>query len=216
MTGCAAPRHGEDQADAMPHATVCRPCMHGLARDLRRLPAYHADLDLVPKRASMGARGTSDGLPFDESVSECRSQIRHDLTWWAMEATKALPPDTPPWATDGWSVNPVPAMAGFLAACVKWIIYRPWAPDMAGAIADDASRARFLLDPHVRRHFPIPGHDARCLEQGCHGRLWVTIYADDPNSSPHVDCDQCGARFEGSQWLRLGRLVVQRREAMAS
>ena len=205
-TLCAAPRHGGGEVQTEPSAQLCRPCRLGLSRDLRRLPGLHADLQHIP--ATRGGDGS--GLPFSEPAADCRSQIRHDLTYWARHVTELRGADAPPVLDDGWSTQPVLVMAGWLAGQVVWCSFRDWAPDMAGAISADRSRAVALLDPWVTKVFPIPGADGVCLH--CPDRVVVTVYASDGDRRrSFIGCPGCGARWEPEQWMSYGRQVVRRR-----
>jgi len=207
---CGAPRHGDDEVEAEPSAQLCAPCRRGLASDLRRLPALHADLENIP--ATRGGDGT--GLPFSEPAADCRSQIAHDAAWWALHVGRerlsypSLPLD-PQQRVSAW--------CGWLAGQVTWCSFRDWAPDMAGAISADRARAVALLDPWVTKRFEIPGPDGACLECPS-GRMWVTVYvyAADHRKS-FIGCTECGARWEfGGAWLPFVRAVVRRRNAVVA
>jgi hypothetical protein len=212
MTNCAAPRH-DDSEPAEPHATLCKPCRLGLARDLRRLPGLHADLEHLLVTGQSRATGSGTGLPVNEPASDCRSQIRHDLTYWCHHITQVRGLDTPPAAGD-WAANSVAVMCGWLAGQVTWLTYRDWAGDMAGAIRDSAGRAHALLDPWVTKRFPIPGADGMCAFCGA-GRMEATIYADDGDKRrSFIACPACGERLEPERWARYGRMVIRRRQAV--
>jgi hypothetical protein len=212
MTDCAAPRH-QDQAEptpAKPHGSLCLPCERGLARDLRRLPALHADLQHIP--AINGGDGT--GLPFSEPAADCRSQIRHDLTYWARHITQLRGLDAPPVLEDGWSERPVTVMCGWLAGQVTWCSFRDWAPDMADALGSDRARAVALLDPWLVKQFELPGPDGACLDCA-EGRMGITIYVwPEDRRQSFIGCPVCGARWEfGGAWLPFVRQVIRRRNA---
>ena len=213
MTDCAAPRHdGQDEpTPAEPHATLCRPCRVGLLHDLRRLPGLHADLEHLPATGD----GDGSGLPFSEPAADCRSQIRHDLTYWARHITALRGLDAPPVLERGWPERPVLLLAGWLAGQVTWCSFRDWAPDMAAAISADRQQAAALLSPFVKRQFEIPGPDGICLH--CEARVAVTVYASDGDRRrSFIGCPGCGLRWEPEQWMSYGRQVIKRREAMAS
>ena len=206
MTGCAAPRHpDDDRPETRPHAKLCLPCERGLARDLRRLPALHASLEHIP--ATGGGDGT--GLPFSEPAADCRSQITHDVQWWTFRvmAVRHASPTGEAWHT-------LPAMCGWLHGQVTWCSFRDWAPDMAGAISADRARAVALLDPWVTKTFELPGADGVCLECAA-GRMVVTVYvyAADSRKS-FIGCTACPARWEfGGAWLPFLKRLKQRRDA---
>lgn len=175
---CAAPRHG-GQGEPTPteaHSHLCRPCRVGLLWDLRRLPGLHADLEQLPATGD----GDGSGLPFSEPAADCRSQIRHDLTYWARHVTQLRGMDAPPVLLGGWAERPVLVLAGWLAGQVTWCSFRDWAPDMAGAIGADRLQAQALVDPFVKRQFEIPGADGVCLH----------CEAGEP-----VGCGECGHEF---------------------
>lgn len=205
-TDCAAPRHRDEPEPALPHAAICSSCKTRLSRDLRRLPGLHAELaTVIPGRTPGRGRGTGDGLPYDERASDCRSQIQHDLTYWAHQA--AADRQTTITATT------IAAMAGFLRGCLHWMIYRDWCPDLAAAVSDNRGQAIALLDPWVTRRFAIPS--ARCPHCGT-GQLVVTVYASDGDKRrTHATCDTCDMTWLPEQWTRLGQQIIRRRELAA-
>lgn len=206
---CAADRHDGDPVPALAHSYLCRHCTARLGRDLRQIPALDSALEhlLTPARQHGSNRGTGDGLPYSDPVSECRSQTRHDLRWWTVMVAGTRQAAYPSMT--------VPAMCGFLHGQVQWCTFRDWAGDYATAIGDDRSRALALLDPWVRKRFPVRGRDGKCLECAG-GRLWVTVYASDGDKRrSHAECDGCGVTWLPEQWLRLGTRIIQRREQAA-
>src|SRR5262245_16602915 len=209
---CAAPRHlgDDDPPPAQPHAWLCRPCTSGLRRDLRRLPALDTALQHLPVPRK-GARGARTGLPISEPAADHRNLIRHDLTWWCIHVTEdrriVHPPVT---AHPLWSRDPVLVMAAWLTTHLGWIPYRDWAPDMAGAFADDVARARALIDPQITKRFAIPGPEGVCPDCGT-GRIHLTIYASEGDRRRSVAaCDACDREWLPETWLRLGQRITQR------
>lgn len=213
---CAAPRHDDDPPETEPHAMLCKPCRLTMARDLRRLPGLHADLEaILATSRGAGGHGDGTGLPFNDQASDCRAQIRHDLTWWAMHVTRERGLGAPPVTMDGWAASPVAVMAGWLAGQVTWCTFRPWAADMAAAMHDNHGRALAILDPWIVKRFEIPGQDGRCLACAA-GRVRVTIYAMDTDKRrSYIACPACGQRWEPEQWAGYGRAIIRRREAVA-
>jgi hypothetical protein len=201
VNDCAAPRHDEPEP-AAPHSFLCRPCTSGLRRDLHRLPGLHAALgDLLDPRGSGTGHGDGDGLPYHEPASECRSQIRHDLAWWATETAAMARGELP-----GFTV---PALAGWLAGQLAWAVYRPWAGDMAAAFAADRGRAMSLLDPRPVTDIPV-GCCPRCE----HGMLRAFIPRTEGDRRPTlITCTDCGHEWDTTQWLGLGRTLIARKAA---
>lgn len=207
MTACLAPRHA-DPEPAAPAAVLCRPCTSGLRRDLRRLPGLHADLAglLDPRRASGPGTGSGTGLPYHEPAAECRSQIAHDTEYWVLQVLRERQPGI-------WPVRTLPAMCGWLAGQVTWVMYRPWAGDMAGALASDAGRAWAVLNPRPVAAITLPPGMDRCSRCGARG-LTAAVCKDpsDPRASV-VWCPSCEHEWDTTQWLRLGRDITRHREA---
>lgn len=202
---CAAPRHDTEPVEAETHSHLCKACRLRLARDLRRLPHLDTELDefLVTGRTRGHSRGQGDGLPYSDTVSECRSQIRHDLVFWTRHACDTRKAQLP--------AMTVLSMAGFLRGALAWAIFRDWAGDMAGAIGHDTGRAHALLDPWPTKRFPA---HATCPDCGT-GQIVCTVYGDNDKRRPYVECDSCEATWLTEQWLRLGQRIVQQRELVA-
>jgi hypothetical protein len=207
---CLAPRHDEPEP-AMPAARLCRPCAGGLARDLRRLPALYAGLAelLGPSRGGDGG-GTGDGLPYNDSASECMSQVRHDLQVWARQVITERQPAA-------WPVPSVPALAGWLAGQARWASFREWAGDMAGAFASDRGRAVALLDPRPALRITVPAALNRCPRCGAAGGMAAVVYTGPGDPRPSlVGCAGCGHEWDATQWLKLGRDIIRATQGAAA
>ncbi|HEY5985594.1 MAG TPA: hypothetical protein VIV12_04310, partial [Streptosporangiaceae bacterium] len=192
---------------------LCRACRRGLAADLRRLPSLHHSLEQALGTQRPGARGNGSGLPVNEPVADCRSQIRHDLTWWCRHVTAERGLGAPPVLTDGWATGPVLVMCEWLLGQVTWCSFRDWAGDMAGAMAADRGKAVALLQPFVVKRFAISGPDGMCLDCG-QARLETTIYATrDDRRWSFFGCPACGARVTLDQWAAYERRLIERRKA---
>ena len=210
MTDCAAPRHDQPHP-AAPHAHLCRPCLARLGRDLRALAAVHALLgELLDPRSTGPGTGSGDGLPYHEPAAECRSQILHDLRYWTRQVITERQPDA-------WPVRTVPAMCGWLAGWMPWPAYRPWAGDMAAALADCRARAISILDPHPRADIPLPPHLNWCPECGATRTMTAAIYraAGDKRESA-VWCGACQHAWNSPQWLHLGRIILRHAQERAA
>jgi len=197
---CATPRHADQPAAAEPHAALCASCRTRLTRDLRHLPALHAELGtiLVTTPIQPGGRGHGDGLPYNQAASETRDQIHHDLTWWAHHITEDRRTQL--------TITGVPALAGFIRGTIRWARFRPWAGDLAATINDNRAAATTILDPYITRRFPIPGHHCPACTSGI---LTVTVYATDGDKRrSHVTCQDCGQIWAPEQWFRLGQQLL--------
>jgi hypothetical protein len=209
MTGCLAPRHDEPEP-AEPGARLCRPCLSGLGRDLRRLPALYAGLaELLDPRVSGDGGGAGDGLPYNDAAAECMSQVRHDLQVWARQVTAERQATAP--------APSVPALCGWLAGQARWASFRGWAGDMAGALAADRGRAVALLNPRPAVRIEIPAAQNRCPRCGVAGGLAAVVYTGPVDPRPSlVGCSGCGYEWDATQWLKLGRDILRISEEKAA
>lgn len=209
MTDCTAPRHEAAPEPAAPHAFLCRPCSSGLRRDLHRLPALHAELASIldaPAILAGMAAGRQDRagdgsapLPFHVPASLCRDQIAHDVLWWTAEVITERQPDP-------WPALTLPAMCGWLAGQAEWISFRPWAGDMAGAVASDAGWARAILDPLPVKFI----HMSRPCPQCRSRELTMAAYSEADRRSSVITCGGCGCKWDfGPEWIELGRDILR-------
>jgi hypothetical protein len=210
MTGCLAPRHDEPEP-AEPGARLCRPCLAGMTRDLRRLPALYAGLaELLDPRVTGDGGGAGDGLPYNDAAAEAMSQVRHDLQVWTRQVITERQPAA-------WPVPTVPALAGWLAGQARWASFRPWAGDMAGALASDRGRAVALLDPRPAVRIAIPAALNRCPRCGTAGGMSAVVYTGPVDPRPSlVACAGCGHEWDATQWLRLGHDILRNSETKAA
>jgi len=208
---CLAPRHAEPEP-AAPYAVLCRPCTAWLRRDLRLLPRLHAGLGelLDPRRAGGPGTGSGGGLPYHEPAADCRSQIAHDAEYWVTVVLAERQPNVCP-------VRTLPAMCGWLAGQVSWAAYRPWAGDMAGALADCRSRAMAVLDPMPRADIPVPAALNWCPACREAGQLTAVVSQSERDRRPSVVwCAACGHEWDVTQWLRLGRDIIRNTQGAAA
>lgn len=209
MTACLAPRHDEPEP-AEPGARLCRPCLSGMGRDLRRLPPLYAGLaELLDPRVSGDGGGAGDGLPYNDAAAECMSQVRHDLQVWARQVVAERQAAAP--------APSVPALCGWLAGQARWASFRGWAGDMAGALAADRGRAVALLNPRPAVRITVPAALNRCPRCGAAGGLAAVVYTGPVDPRPSlVTCAGCGHEWDATQWLKLGRDILRISEAKAA
>jgi len=208
MTDCTVPRHDtqDEPTPTIVNGHLCQSCARQLRTDLARLPTLYGNLkDALPTRRPSGSLAAINGLtgpaalPFNDAVSECRSQIEHDLEYWACETAAdrrtTLPRVLPPAA--------VPFHAGWITAATKWIPYRPWAPHITGAINHNTTRAWHLLQP---RHIKTINWIDPCPHCETLRELQATIYATEGDPRPStIECLTCRQTWpSGTAWLQLG------------
>lgn len=132
-------------------------------------------------------------LPVPDSLAELRSQIRHDLAFWAACH-----------ARDGGTRMPAtgePAqLAAWLAIYRDWAAAQNWAGVYVNVLQELRASARRLIDLPRAPRVPV----APCPEHGCDGTLWSAIREEyDPRPSK-VECNTCDAEWDSTQWMRLG------------
>jgi hypothetical protein len=208
MTDCSAPRHLDDDqpTPAEQDAYLCHACRHQLHRNLTRLPELYDELRSRVATAKSG-HGDGSGLPFNDNVSECIRQIRHDLTWWARHITETRRENAPPVAAtaDDWINHPVKVMAAWLNSQTRWITFRPWAGEIVGAINHDHNTAAALLQPWVVKRITWY---ATCENCETLRELQATIYDTDHGDrrTSTIECLTCHAAWEfGPEWIRIGK-----------
>ena len=138
--------------------------------------------------------GAEIPLPTSEPVAELRSQIRHDLAYWAARH-----------AQDGGGRPPMPdaapaALVAWLAIYRDWAAGQDWAGDYAAVLGELRAKARRLIDLPRAPRVDV----GTCPEHGCDGLLRSEIREEyDPRPSL-VKCDACGHEWDSTQWMRLG------------
>jgi hypothetical protein len=218
MTDCTVPRHDtqDEPTPAIVNGHLCQSCARQLRTDLQRIPSLHISLEdalashtnsnSTYGRISRNLNGLDDshnaGLPFNDAVSERRSQIEHDLRYWAHQAAedrRATLPQIPP------SIR-VTFLCGWLYASMKWIPYRPWAPHMADTFAQNARGSWALLQPRLVKtiNWMDPCPHCETLRE-----LQATIHATDGDPRPStIECLTCRQTWtSGIAWLELARQV---------
>jgi hypothetical protein len=209
VNDCAAPRHDEPEP-AVPGAWLCHGCTRGLRRDLRDLPGLYARLGefVVPLNcADPGAgNGSSGGLPFNDPVSECRSQIRKDLRFWANWIIEVRLPSA-------WPVLTVDAMAAWLTGYASWASCWEHGVEMAGAFAADRGWAVALLNPRPVENFPLPPGCGYCPSCGADSTLRAIIHQDPGDPRPSTINCGCGHEWDASPWLRRLYAALDRKAA---
>ena len=163
-----------------------------------------------PRRGASLARGGGDGLPYHEPAAECRSQIRHDLAWWTarIAAERGFTPPVTMAPADITAIE-LAAMAGWITGQLRWLTFRPWAGEIAAAMAADRGRAMALIDPMPRADIPIPAEYNWCPACQESGALYAVIYQSPGDRRPSmVACGSCLHEWDTVQWMRLGRNIL--------
>jgi hypothetical protein len=146
-------------------------------------------------------RGGETGLPWKDAAADAFAELDHAVHHWAAQVNHAgdpMPAD-------------VPAAARWLWRRVDWLRAHPDAKEAHRQITTAVARAERVIDlPANRARFevgPCPEIVEDCGH--CTGVVWAYI-ATRPEDESVLRCWDCGARWNTTQWLRVGRRILTR------
>lgn len=150
--------------------------------------------------------GWASGLPFSEPASEAIWVVRNTVTTWAREVAQATGADLPT-GTD--------ALMRWLAGRVDWARHQPWALECLDELDAACALVFHAVDRRPLRTRFVVGPCPEIVESGwCEGRVWAVVPAVETRPASMV-CDGCHARWDTTQWRRVGRRIEARaREAV--
>lgn len=198
MTDLCVTIHDRDRQAAY-GLRLCSTCTRHLTDNITALPRHYENLGRNLATATghgepvSGSTGTP--LPINTGVVELRSQIQHDLAWWAIYIADQRGINRP----DRGDPHTV---AAWLSKHIDWI-----AADQAGAeqcpdvMRELAGKAKALLYPSGSKRL----HIGPCTLDDCGGTLYATVRADDDARPSFIYCTACEFSKEPSEWLRFGR-----------
>ena len=208
-------RHRDD-AERMtaPGAQLCYGCADRLLRDLGALPDLYVACQaaLVATGNAGGERVThrrDPGLVLSLPALKARTAIRAELVSWVRITHEER-------GLVAWPADEVAAMVAWLSGHVGWIVAQPWAPEIARTIADTMAEARAAAYPRPVRRIYV----GACPVPECDGALSAYLHADADVLPSVIKCDAVldddaeVHEWEAAEWIRLGRLIVARVDAV--
>lgn len=188
---------------------LCGNCGDEIARDLAFVPALLAELEVTyakqDKLTVTPGRGGDEGLPWKEQAHRAAVEIGDCLRRWAT----GLPV----------SAAEIPAdpadLSRWLHSRVDWLRALEHAKNAHQDITGAVTRAIAVIDlPANRARFEV-GPCPEQVEQGaCDGTVWAYIATRSDDMSM-LRCWTCGARWNTTQWLRVGRRILARAHQLA-
>lgn len=168
----------------------------GLARDYTALTLRMTGQTTGDRLPSVSG-STEPKLPVPDGIAEARSQIRHDVAWWAARH-----------AAESNTTAPLTSEPAFLIAWLAiyrdWAAAQDWAGDYVAVLGELRARAQRLIDLPRAPRAPV----AQCPEHGCDGTLWSTIRPADAPRMSELTCDSCDKTWNSDQWMSLGRRLA--------
>lgn len=183
---------------------LCGNCGDEIARDLAFVPALLAELEVTyakqDKLTVTPGRGGDEGLPWKGKAKTAAADLGHFLRVWAA----ALPVEPVEIPAD-------PAeLARWLHSRVDWIRALEHAKTAHQDITGAVTRAIAVIDlPANRARFEVGPCPEQAEEGACDGTVWAYIATRSDDMSM-LRCWTCGARWNTTQWLRVGRRILAR------
>lgn len=190
-------------------ALVCTLCGNDAAKALGNIPALEEQLDIAITRQSRfsaltdGSRSAETPVPFHVKAGEARDVLRNILVGWTRlyseEARSDLPVDT------------LAAMSLFLLRRVEWFRHHLIAAEFVDEVTEAVRTVVRVIDsPPNRTTFAV----GPCPDEPCPGEVRAYIPSSE-DQRPRLECNVCHAVWYGESWLRTGRRINDRRDAVA-
>jgi hypothetical protein len=223
---------------------VCQRCAHQLEQTLGDIPATIHQLNLTlakqTRYADQPATGTGPPPPFDPTeqpelgaaehplpldprASAASSELRHHLCNWVsiVAETRGLPLPAAAVYHPGGEPG-MDTLARWMLTHVEWLRHHEHGHIAVEELTADMRTARRVIDvPANRTTFPV----GPCPEM-FHVPQWPTKFDDHctgevrayiPNTEDQparLECTLCRTVWESWQWLRAGRRIKDREQAM--
>ncbi len=195
---CETPRCDNPAADGW---GICRGCYSATAGRLSDLGGpwlVELGITLTGRSQigpeSVGGRSAETALPLSVTASREMASLRALLVSWCLllrdEAGAPIPADS------------IPAMAEHCRNWLDWLAKHPAVGEMVDEMRQQWRSVERAIDlPAESRVFAGP-----CPVEDCPGEVWA-IFPIDEWKPPVCRCRDCGARWNTTQWDRLGRLM---------
>ncbi|MEU5367060.1 hypothetical protein ABZ354_26930 [Streptomyces sp. NPDC005925] len=206
MKSHPCPRKHTQERLAAVGSVLCAPCVKGVQRSLRALPALHQEC--LHQVSPTGRRtnptkvsGSRRRDYLDISVLDARHNILAILESWSSMVVEKLRTPAPQ--------RTVPALARFLTLHLDWLAGQPPAVDLADEIEGLVEELRRTIDPE-----PTALHTLirQCVVDNCPGTISAPAHMGRAGNS-RITCSS-GHSWEMCEWLGLRKLMERQRKGV--
>ncbi|NKQ24087.1 hypothetical protein [Streptomyces galbus] len=204
MKSQACPRSHAQESRAAIGSLLCVPCVKGLERHLRVLPALHQEC--LHQASPMGRRtnptkvsGSRRRDYLDISVLDARQNILVVLESWSKMVAEELGIPAP--------TRTVPALVRFLTSHLGWLAGQPPAADFADEIDELVAELRRTIDPEPS---PLQTLIRQCVVDNCPGTISASPQGGRAGGRS-ITCSY-GHSWAMHEWLLLRKLMERQRE----
>ena len=194
---------------------LCRTCTFKLEADLREVHTYlWTELQVTITRqdklmpTSDRPSGAERPLGWNDHASGVAWDVQTTVNAWCLDVSRIgederdLLADIPQ--------QDVPELARWLVRNMPTLRRHPEAGTAYEELVDAIRRARKAIDrPENRTRFQVGPCPEQADEGACDGEVWAFIPADEDKIS-FMRCQGCGAQWDTTQWLRVGRRMLAR------
>lgn len=201
---------------------ICESCGNALADDLadvaglrtgrdgEPLPSLPDELLTAISRQDhltvrSDRRGREEGLPWKQTPAQAARALHGALAMWARQLA-----DT---RRDTLDATTTAEVAAWLHNRVDWLRQHPAAAQAHADLTAAVANARDAIDlPSCRARFPVGPCPDNNDDGPCPGTVWAYIATGNDESLMRCRC--CGARWNTTQWYRVGKRIQTRRRQL--
>ena len=199
---------------------LCRTHTFKLEADLRELPNLWTDLDVTRTRmdkltlSSGSPSGAERPLYWNENAAAVAGDLQITVNAWALDVAH-IAEDERDRLADIPQHN-VPDLARWLVRNMHTLRRNPDAGMAHDELTDAIHQGWRIIDrPETKTRFEV-GPCPEALPDGeCGGKVWAFIPTNEDKVS-YMRCLDCGADWDTTQWLRVGRRILTRIQQLKS
>lgn len=200
--------------------SLCRTCTFKLSADLREVPTYlWAELQITITRQdklmpTSDRPGGEKPMVWNENASQVAWELQATLNAWCLDVSRLGEDERDLLAPI--PQHDVPELARWLVRNMHTLRQHGEAGTCFEEIVDAIRRGRRAIDrPENRTRFQV-GPCPETVEDGaCDGEVWAFIPTSEDKIS-FMKCLGCGAEWDTTQWLRVGRRMLTRMHQLRS
>jgi hypothetical protein len=194
-------------------ANLCRTHTDQLAADLATVPELVAELQITLTRQDRvtaekhGGRSATKPLPWNEHASQRAFELNTTLNAWALDTSKLAEDERDPLIEQHHSDTA--GVARWLGRNLRTLRQHQDAGQAHDEITDAIKEARRAIDrPGLSSRFYVGPCPEELDSVPCGGDVWAFIPSERDKLAT-IRCTNCGAFWDTTQWLRVGRRILQ-------